>query len=174
MNIAESKRVSAPEAAQSWLTKFAAALSAQDAHAAAETFLAGGLWRDVLAFTWNIETMSGQPAIAATLHKTLARTKPGNFHIPPKRTPPRWVSRAGTQSIEAIFEFDAAFGPCNGIVRLVPDPQTPSRLRAWTMLTTLQELRGHEEAFTRRAPEDFDARLRRRQLARPPQQRAQL
>jgi putative flavoprotein involved in K+ transport len=154
MNIAESTRASAPEAAQSWLTKFSAALEAQDAHAAADLFLADGLWRDVLAFTWTIETMTGQPAIKATLSETRARTKPTNFRIPPKRTPPRWVSRAGTPSIEVIFEFETAFGPAHGIVRLVLDPQTPSRLRAWTLLTTLQELRGHEEAFKRRAPDD--------------------
>ncbi len=36
-------------------------------------------------------------------------------------------------------------------MRLVLDSQTPSRLRAWTLLTTLQELRGHEEAFKKRA-----------------------
>ena len=154
MNIAESARVTAPEAAQHWLTKFSAALAAHDAHAAADLFLADGLWRDVLAFTWTIETMSGQPAIEAALGRTLARTKPAKFHIPPKRTPPRWVSRAGTQSIETIFEFETAFGPAHGIVRLVPDPQTPSQLRAWTLLTTLQELRGHEEAFKRRVPEN--------------------
>jgi putative flavoprotein involved in K+ transport len=154
MNVADRKHVNAPVDAQNWLTHFAEALQAQDAHAAAEMFLADGLWRDVLAFTWNIETMSSRAAIEATLSKTLARTKPVNFHIPPKRTPPRWVSRAGTQSIEAIFEFETAFGPAHGIVRLVPDPEKPSRLRAWTLLTTLQELRGHEEAFRRRAPED--------------------
>jgi hypothetical protein len=154
MNIAESTRVTALEAAQSWLTKFSAALAAQDAHVAADLFLADGLWRDVLAFTWTIETMSGRSAIETMLGQTLARAKPVKFHIPPKRTPPRWVSRAGTESIETIFEFETAFGPAHGIVRLVPDPQTPSRLRAWTLLTTLQELRGHEEAFKRRAPED--------------------
>ncbi|MGH6664710.1 MAG: flavin-containing monooxygenase [Pseudolabrys sp.] len=154
MNIAGSKRVTAPEAAQSWLLSFAAALEAKDAHAAADMFLADGLWREVLAFTWNIETMSGRAAIETTLGQTLARTKSANFHIPPKRTPPRWISRAGTDSIETIFEFETAFGPAHGIVRLVPDPQTPSRLLAWTLLTTLQELRGHEEAFKRRAPED--------------------
>src|SRR6185437_12151833 len=125
-----------------------------DAHVAADLFLADGLWRDVLAFTWTIETMSGRSAIETMLGQTLARAKPVKFHIPPKRTPPRWVSRAGTESIETIFEFETAFGPAHGIVRLVPDPQTPSRLRAWTLLTTLQELRGHEEAFKRRAPED--------------------
>ena len=174
MNIAESKRVTAPEAAQNWLARFAEASQSQDAHAAAALFLADGLWRDVLAFTWTIETMSGRAAIEAALRQTLARTKPTNFHIPPKRTPPRWVSRAGTDSIEAIFEFETAFGPAHGIVRLVPDPQTPSRLRAWTLLTNLQELRGHEEAFKRRARGRFNARLRRRQLARPPRQGARL
>src|SRR5665213_272866 len=154
MNIAESKRVTAPEAAQSWLSRFAETLQAQDARAAADMFLADGLWRDVLAFTWTSETTSGAPAIEAALKKTLARIKPAKFHIPPERTPPRWVSRAGTESIEAIFEFETAFGLAHGIVRLVPDPQAPSHLRAWTLLTSLHELRGHEEAFKRRAPEN--------------------
>jgi cation diffusion facilitator CzcD-associated flavoprotein CzcO len=152
MNIAESTRASAPEAAQSWLTKFSAALEAQDAHAAADLFLADGLWRDVLAFTWTIETMAGRPAIEATLRRTLARTQAAKFRIPPRRTPPRWVSRAGTESIEAIFEFATVFGPANGILRLVNDSQ--GRLRAWTLNTNLHELRGYEEEFKRRAEPD--------------------
>lgn len=154
MNVADRKHMNAPVDVQKWLARFTEVLRSQDTRATADMFLADGLWRDVLAFTWNIETMSGRSAIEAMLRQTLARTQPTNFHIPPKRTPPRWVSRAGTESIEAIFEFETAFGPAHGIVRLMPDPQTPSRLRAWTLLTTLQELRGHEEAFKRRAAED--------------------
>ena len=115
-------------------------------------FLADGLWRDLLAFTWTIQTMAGRPAIEAALRETLARTQPANFRIPPKRTPPRWVTRAGTQCLEAIFEFTTAFGPGNGILRLVPDRQ--GRLRAWTLNTNLHELRGHEEEFKRRAEPD--------------------
>ncbi len=157
MNIAERKHVTAPTDAQSWLERFAGALQSQDAAAAAELFLTDGLWRDLLAFTWNLQTMAGKPAIEATLRQTLARTKPANFHIPPRRTPPRWVSRAGTETIEAIFEFETAFGPANGVVRLVPDSQAPSRLRAWTLLTTLQELRGHEEAFKKRTAQAADS-----------------
>ena len=48
------------------------------------------------------------------------------------------------------FEFETAFGPCNGVLRLVPDGE--GRLRAWTLNTNLHELRGHEEEFKRRAP----------------------
>jgi putative flavoprotein involved in K+ transport len=138
--------------AERWIAAFGAALQARDAAAAADLFSDNGLWRDVLTFTWTIQTMTGRPAIEAMLDRTFARTQATNFHIPPKRTPPRWVSRAGTDSIEVIFEFATAFGPANGIVRLVPDSQ--GRLRAWTLNTNLHELRGHEEKFKRRGEPD--------------------
>jgi cation diffusion facilitator CzcD-associated flavoprotein CzcO len=151
MNVTDRKNVTAPTDAQFWLTQFEAALKSQDASSAAELFLSDGLWRDVLAFTWSIQTQFGRASIEKTLRDTLTRTKPVNFHIPAKRTPPRWVRRAGTEAIEVIFEFDTAFGHANAVVRLVPDPQAPSRLRAWTLVTTLEELRGHEEAFKKPA-----------------------
>ncbi len=148
MNIAERKNATAPAEAQDWLARFDAALQARDAKAAAELFLDDGLWRDVLAFTWNLQTQYGREQIEATLRDTLARTKPANFHIPASRTPPRWVSRAGRDCIEVIFEFETAFGPCHGTLRLVPES---GALRAWTVVTNLQELRGHEEWKNARA-----------------------
>ena len=151
MNVAERKQTNAPADAQQWLANFEAALQANDADAAAKLFHADGLWRDVLAFTWTIETMSGRAAIAATLRETLARTAPQNFHIPAKRTPPRWVTRAGTEAIEALFAFETAFGRGAGVLRLTPDS---SGLRAWTIVTTLEDLRGHEEAFRVRPEPD--------------------
>jgi putative flavoprotein involved in K+ transport len=153
MNVADRKQANAAAEAQGWLDKFAAALQARDADAAAALFLEDGLWRDLLAFTWTIETMAGRAAIKTKLGETLARVKPTSVRIPAQRTPPRWVSRAGTETIEIIVEFDSALGPCEGAVRLVPDPKS-SKLRAWTMNTNLRELRGYEEEFKRRAPPD--------------------
>jgi putative flavoprotein involved in K+ transport len=158
MNVAPGKRDTAQTDAQNWLKQFEAALQSQDAPAAARLFLPDGLWRDVLAFTWNLQTQFGQASIEATLRQTLARTKPENFRIPPKRTAPRWVTRAGTETIETIFEFETASGPCHGVARLVPDPAAPSRLRAWTLVTTLHELRGYEEAFKKRGVADDHSR----------------
>src|ERR1041385_1368855 len=143
MNIAERTRVNAPAEAQAWLDKFAVALQARDARAAAALFLDDGLWRDLLAFTWTIKTMAGRPAIEATLRDTLARAPPKNVRIPPRRTPPRWVGRADTDCIETIFEFDTSLGTCSGTFRLVPDGD--GAFLAWTMNTNLHELRGHEE-----------------------------
>ena len=154
MNVADYRNMTAPAEAQAWLASFGAALQAQDAKATAELFLADGLWRDVLAFTWNLQTQFGREQIETTLRDTLARTKPDNFHVPANRTPPRWVSRAGRDTIEVIFEFETAFGPCHGVVRLVPDDGT---LRAWTLVTNLQELRGHEE-FKKAEVADSDTR----------------
>jgi cation diffusion facilitator CzcD-associated flavoprotein CzcO len=152
MNIADRKQATAPADAQRWLESFETALSARNAAATAELFAADGLWRDVLAFTWTIQTMAGRAAIETMLRETLERTQPANFHIPAKRTPPRWVTRAGIENIETLFEFETAFGPGNGVLRLVPDAQ--GRPRAWTLNTNLHELRGHEEEFKRRGEPD--------------------
>ena len=154
MNIAERTKANAPAEARDWLGRLEAALQARDAAAAAALFRTDGLWRDLLAFTWNIETMAGRPAIEKMLGETLARTNPSNFRIPPHRTPPRWISRAGSEAIECLFEFDTASGPCSGVVRLTRDEQDPARLLAWTMNTNLQELRGYEEEFRRRGEPD--------------------
>lgn len=152
MNVAERKQATAPAEVQRWLESFEVALSARDAAAATGLFLDDALWRDILAFTWTIQTVSGRSAIETTLRDTLARAQARNFHIPGKRTPPRWISRAGEDNIEALFEFESAFGPCAGVLRLKPDGG--GRLHAWTLNTNLQELTGHEEEFRRRGEPD--------------------
>lgn len=151
MNVAERTHANAPAEASSWLDRFAAALAANEAKVAADLFIDNGLWRDILAFTWTIETMSGRAAIAARFAETAPRTQAVDFTIPPTRTPPRWVTRAGTQCIEALFAFETRLGRCNGVLRLVADGRT---LRAWTLITTMEELKGHEEAFKRLSAQD--------------------
>jgi cation diffusion facilitator CzcD-associated flavoprotein CzcO len=140
MNVISRTRPDAQEIALSWLKSFAEALQANDAAAAAGHFATGGHWRDVLAFTWRLQTASGVAAIEAALAPTLARTKAADFHFSAGRSAPRRVRRAGTDCIEAIFEFETAFGRANGVVRLVEE--TDGGWRIWTLLTTLEELHG--------------------------------
>ena len=127
-------------AAITWLAGFEAALTHQDADAAAALFLADGHWRDVLAFTWELTTTSGAAGIAAVLQDAIARTQPRAFRLEPDRSPPRRVTRAGRDCIEVIFHFDTAFGEGHGVVRLIPD--TDGTPRAWTLLTALGEMAG--------------------------------
>jgi cation diffusion facilitator CzcD-associated flavoprotein CzcO len=133
-----------------WLAEFAEALAAEDAGALAALFAPEGHWRDVLAFTWNIATHSGRAAIEDALRPRLARTRAVDVRLPDDRSPPRRVRRAGTDCIETIFEFDTAAGHANAVVRLI---RSEGAWRAWTLLTTLEELRGWPDG---RRPEVSD------------------
>ena len=133
-------------AAQAWLDEFAGALGKPESAAALDRlFLAESFWRDVLALSWNLQTLAGRSAIAQALATLASRAAPAHFEIAPNRAPPRWVTRAGTSNIEAIFNFETALGRCSGILRLGPDSTDGDRLKAWTLLTALDELKGFEE-----------------------------
>ena len=137
------------EAATAWLQAFDGAISRGDAQAAASLFLPDGHWRDLVSFTWHILTMNGSAAIAAALDRTLAEVKPSGFRVAEGRVAPRLVTRAGVQTIEALFGFDTAVGRGSGVLRLVPDAN--GALRAWVLLTALDEIKGHEEQIGPRA-----------------------
>ena len=132
-----------------WLARFERALGAGDSAGLRALFHPDAHWRDVLALTWDIRTVSGREAVLRALEVDGRRARPAHFAPAAHRTPPREVTRAGTRVIEAIFGFDTAVGPGSGVLRLVPDGGTP---KAWTFLTALDGLTGHEEQIGKRRP----------------------
>jgi len=128
-----------------WLADFEHALSVADSDGLASRLCADSYWRDVLAFTWVITTVRGAENVAAALMSGAGRTRASGFRTDRKRTPPRSVTRAGTEAVEAIFAFETAVGRGEGVVRLIPDPADDGRLKAWTLMTALAELAGFEE-----------------------------
>ena len=128
-----------------WLARFEAALAAADWPGVGALFHAECHWRDVLALSWTIQTVSGAPEIAQALQSHLGHTHVSGFEIDPARTAPRRVKRAGSDAIEAIFDFETAHGPGAGVLRLVPDAADDGTFKAWTLLTALDELSGFEE-----------------------------
>jgi putative flavoprotein involved in K+ transport len=107
----------------SWLTRFAAALEQGDAEAIGALFIDQSYWRDLVAFTWNIVTFEGRPAIEAMLQARLADVRPQLF-------------RPDDES--GWFTFETAVGRGRGQVRLQGG-------RAATLFTALIELKGFEE-----------------------------
>ena len=126
-----------------WLAQFERALSEGDNALLQTLFHADSHWRDVLALTWRIMTVNGGGAILKDLGRHSERARPRSFKVPSHRTAPRTVTRAGTESIEAIFTFETTQGRGSGVVRL--RPEVDSRPKAWTLLTALDEIKGHEE-----------------------------
>src|SRR5215469_10740693 len=114
--------------AEAWLARFEAALTEADASALKILFHTDSFWRDILALSWNIQTLNGAPAILEGL--TARLHTPQRLAIAPGRAAPRWVTRAGTNTIEAIFTFETDICRGNGIVRLAPESGDGNRLRA--------------------------------------------
>ncbi|MBO0755072.1 MAG: NAD(P)/FAD-dependent oxidoreductase [Bradyrhizobiaceae bacterium] len=135
-------------AVEDWLTRFERVLAAPADDSLAILFHHDCHWRDVLALTWRIKTFSGLDAVVDALKTHGARAKPIKFQIDPGRTPPRTVTRAGVDVIEAIFRFETADGRGNGVLRL--QPENP---KAWTLLTALDEIKGHEEQVGKSRPD---------------------
>ena len=136
--------------AETWLAQFESALT--DADALRKLFHPDSFWRDVLALSWRLQTLNGADAILQELPSLATRAAPKNFRIDPERAAPRRVIRAGTNCIEAIFRFETSTGRGHGIVRLIPDQADGNRLKAWTLLTALEELKGFEEKLDRTRP----------------------
>ena len=147
--LAQAEADSVTAAVANWLTRFERALVAPDAGELAPLFHPESYWRDVLALTWGIDTFEGRDAILNELRARTSHAKPERFRIAPHRTAPRHVTRAGTDAIEAIFTFETAQGRGSGLLRLIPDAKDGGALKAWTLLTTLDELKGHEERLGR-------------------------
>jgi len=139
-------------AAQNWLARFESAVAGNDSDALKALFLSESYWRDVLALSWNIQTLNAAPAILNEMTRHAGRACPRGFAIDPDRAPPRRVMRAGIHAIEAIFKFETREGRGSGIVRLMPDPDDDNRLKAWTLLTALDELKGFEEQLEKTRP----------------------
>jgi putative flavoprotein involved in K+ transport len=121
-----------------WLADFEAALAARDVDRAAGMFATDSFWRDLVSFTWNITTVEGRDGVAHMLRRRLDDTDPSGFRTTEEPTQAGGVT-------EAWIEFETATGRAKGHLRLKDEG-------AWTLLTTLYELKGHEEPKGDRRP----------------------
>ena len=118
---------------QAFLDKFGAALTAGDLDAAIDLFATDCYWRDLVAFTWNIKTMEGRDEVRDMLGACLSREKPRQWEIAAGE---RATEANGVTEAWISFETELARG--FGLIRL-------KNGQIWTLLTTMVELKGHEE-----------------------------
>jgi putative flavoprotein involved in K+ transport len=114
--------------ASAWLADFQTVLERRDIDAAVALFAPESYWRDLVAFTWNISTQEGPAAIRTMLQ---ADVKPSAFALEGEATEAGGV-------IDAWFTFETAVARGHGHLRLKDG-------KAWTLLTTMTELKGFEE-----------------------------
>jgi len=132
---------SAEQIAHAWVSGFAQRLAAQDLHGLRGMLADDASWRDILAFTWHYRTFHNPDQIMDGLRAHLADVAPTGFRFV-ERMPPRRVNRVGRDVIEAVISFRTTVGECQGTVRLVVGDD--GKARAWTLMTALQSIHGHE------------------------------
>ncbi len=132
----------AAERVDAWLAAFQDALTARDVERAASMFLTQSFWRDLVAFSWNLTTVEGPEGVADLLRTTLDSTNPTGFATVEEPTEADGVT-------QAWIEFETAVGRGRGHLRL---QDGPAGAQAWTLLTTLEELKGFEEPTSVRRP----------------------
>ena len=132
-----------------WLINFNQAISSKANKETAielldELFLDDCHWRDLLALTWKIQTLSGKNNVINKIYESVLNVQAKDFLVDKNRAQPREVSRADKIVIEVILTFENKFGKCEGIVRLYNDEQENRKLKAWSLLTALDELNTKE------------------------------
>jgi putative flavoprotein involved in K+ transport len=115
------------------LSDLETALAAGDIEGASGLFLDDSYWRDLVTFTWNIKTCEGPAEIADMLRHQLATTKPSGWRIAEGETA---AEDGGVTT--AWIEFETSVARGFGMIRLKDG-------RIWTLLTSMVELKGHEE-----------------------------
>src|SRR5438552_5938294 len=114
-----------------WLAALDAALRGGDADGAAALFNDDSYWRDLVSFTWNITTAEGNAKLREMIQRAVIPAKPFAWKLEGDATEAGGVT-------EGWIRFETGVARGYGHLRLVGG-------KAWTLLTTMTELKGFEE-----------------------------
>jgi len=137
-----SKQIS--QGASRWLADFEKVLNTKDSALLERLFLEKSYWRDQVAFTWDYRQVHNRADIEELLWSVVDEIKPSNFRFAEKWPAPDVFEGLGTPLIEVFFDFDTASGWGTGIVRGVPNEDSPYGFDGYTLYTKLEGLNGVE------------------------------
>ena len=116
------------------------ALVQGDTDGAARLFTTDCYWRDLVTFTWNIKTMEGREAISDMLSSQLAAVQPSGWRIADGE-----VAAEDGGVTTAWISFETGVSRGYGLIRIKDG-------LIWTLLTSMVELKGHEEPLGMERP----------------------
>jgi hypothetical protein len=143
--------------ATDWTSAFNEALSNRDYLTVSDLFLEGGYWRDHLALSWDFHTTKGPQNITNFMKeyedaecgcrlKALNVDRTSQFRAPHTAT---FDGKGNLHGVEIFLTITTRVGSGQGIARLV---EQDGKWKAFSLYTSLRELKGHEEAtFGRRS-----------------------
>jgi len=127
-----SNQAAASTQIQSVLSELDQALANKNIDDALNLFADECYWRDLLSFTWNIKTLESKEEIRHMLAERLIDVRPTDWAVDEEG-----LANHTDNITEGFIQFDTAIGRGTGYIRLKDG-------LIWTLLTTMQDLKGHE------------------------------
>ena len=118
-------------------------------------------WRDLLCMTWDFHTLQGPEQITRYIQSSSKDSRITNISLDKSAAHkmPQLADLGSLKVVQTFIKLETTSGRGNGLVRLVPDASDDGRWKAFTVFTTLHELKGFEEAIRSRRPTGVDRGL---------------
>jgi putative flavoprotein involved in K+ transport len=140
----------AAELATRWLGSLADVLASGEVGRLGELFTDDASWRDIVALTRDIRSVTGTEAMAEMLKRAVDQVRPESLRLY-DGWGPTFMPRV--ERVEAFFSFETALGEGEGVARIDVTGGVP---RAWTLFTAQAALRDHPERRGKNRPYDLD------------------
>ncbi|PKX92864.1 flavin-containing monooxygenase [Aspergillus novofumigatus IBT 16806] len=148
---ASSTSVDAAKVASDVIDRLNNAIKQKNYKAVSDLFLEDAYWRDHLALSWDYRTIKGREKIAKLLEHSARLAQIDIDQSSPFRAPHVGPIDAFGEvtGVEFFTTFANDVGHGRGVVRMA---EKDGVWKIFTIFTTLQELKGHEEAVNTRRP----------------------
>lgn len=146
------------EICSTWISSFNHLLSVNGVEATA-LFLKEAYWRDLLCMSWDFRTLQGPLQIAEFVASASQDCRICHVSLDHSAAykDPQATDLGGATAIQAFLRIETRSGRGRGLVRLVPTSDDGGSWKAFTLLTSLEELKGHEESTHTRRPTGHEA-----------------
>ena len=138
------------EVASAWVDSFNNLISGTNA-SSSSIFAKESYWRDLLCLSWDFHTLQGPENIAAFIKGTSGACQL-SLDTSRDHKKPRIAAAGELEVVQAFLKVETSVGRGEGLVRLIRDPADGRTWKAFTLFTTLQELKGYEESTHARRP----------------------
>lgn len=156
-----SEPVELEKVAQEWVTSFNDVLKSGHFSSLEKLFLKESYWRDQLCLSWNFHTFNGPDKMVAFLNKAPKGVRLHSIDLDTSsklRAPSvSAVDFSGkVMGVQSFLTVETDVGRGRGLVRLLQDQEDGGKWKAFTLFTTMHELKGHEETIRGRRPNGVD------------------
>ncbi|KAI9054438.1 hypothetical protein LZ554_001600 [Drepanopeziza brunnea f. sp. 'monogermtubi'] len=137
---------------EEWVSSFNKSIQSPNLAGLEELFLPEAHWRDHLCLSWDIHTFKGPEQAKDFLKKGCRLKSVAVDRTTAFRSPTATVfdGKGQIPGIQTFLIAESDVGRGLGVARLV---QQGSKLKAFSLFTSMRELQGHEEAILSRRPE---------------------